>query len=76
MNLSPEYVCEGIDRLITLDMSGRGVIYKLYSAARELTEKPLILNAAERVVSSVSKGDTVIITTGFRRRMVRWVRPP
>ncbi len=63
---SPEHVCEGIDRLVTLDMSGRGVIYKLYNAARELTGKPLILNAAEMVVGRVGKGDSAVITTGFR----------
>ncbi|MCS7102657.1 MAG: DUF4392 domain-containing protein [Candidatus Korarchaeum sp.] len=66
MSSSPEHVCEGIDRLLTLDMSGRGVIYKLYKAARELTKRPLVLNAAEGILREVSKGDSVIIVTGFR----------
>lgn len=66
MSSSPEHTCEGIDRLITIDMSGRGVIYKLYEAARRLTNKPLVLNAAERIISRVSRGDRVVVVTGFR----------
>ncbi|MEM3372443.1 MAG: DUF4392 domain-containing protein [Candidatus Korarchaeum sp.] len=66
MSSSPEHICEGIDRLITVDMSGRGVIYGLYDAARGLTNKPLVLNAAERIISGVSKGDRVVVVTGFR----------
>lgn len=66
MSSSPERVCEGIDRLITLDVSGRGVIYKLYEAARNISGKPLTLLASERIVNSVKRGDHVIITTGFR----------
>lgn len=66
MSSSPEHACEGIDRLVTIDMSGRGVIYKLYDAARGLTGRPLILNAAEEIVSKVGRGDSAIIVTGFR----------
>lgn len=66
MSSNPEHACEGIDRLVTIDMSGRGVIYKLYDAARELTKRPLTLNAAEGIVRKVGKGDSVIIVTGFR----------
>lgn len=66
MSSSPEQVCEGIDRLITLDVSGRGVIYKLYEAARGTSGKPLTLMASERIVERVRKGDAVIIVTGFR----------
>jgi hypothetical protein len=61
-----EYIAEGIDRLITLDLRARGVIYKLYEGARKLTGIPLTLAAAQRIKEVVKEGDTVLITTGFR----------
>jgi hypothetical protein len=61
-----EYIAEGIDRLITLDLRARGVIYKLYEGARKLTDIPLTLAATQRIKEVVKKGDTVLITTGFR----------
>jgi hypothetical protein len=64
--MSSEQVCEGIDRLITIDVSGRGVIYRLYEAARSQSGKPLTLSAAESIRERLKEGDTVIITTGFR----------
>jgi hypothetical protein len=63
---SIEQVCEGIDRLITIDVSGRGVIYKLYDAARSQSGKPLTLNAADTMMTKLEEGDIVMITTGFR----------
>lgn len=60
-----EYVAEGIDRLVTLDLRGRGVIYRLYDAARKLTEAPLTLTAAQRIMEAMRPGDTALITTGF-----------
>lgn len=66
MNENIEYVGEGIDRLVTLDVRARGVIYNLYNAARKLTNGPLTLTAARRIVKTVKSGDAVIITTGFR----------
>lgn len=61
-----EYISEGIDRLITLDIGGRGIIYKLYEAARDLVKKPLTLVAAEKIDERVGYGDYIIIATGFR----------
>ncbi|KPV63988.1 MAG: hypothetical protein AOA65_1114 [Candidatus Bathyarchaeota archaeon BA1] len=61
-----EHVAEGADRLVTLDLRARGVIYKLYEAARELTGTPLTLTAAQKIMEVVKSGDTVLITTGFR----------
>jgi len=60
-----EHVGEGIDRLVTLDLRARGVIYRLYDAARKLTEAPLTLTAARRIMEAVKPGDTVLVTTGF-----------
>jgi len=61
-----EYVSEGIDRLITVDMGARGIIYKLYEAARELTKAPLTLTAAQQIKEVVKPKDFVFIITGFR----------
>jgi hypothetical protein len=61
-----EYVGEGVDRLITVDMGARGIIYKLYEAARELTKAPLTLTAAQLIKEVVKPRDFVLITTGFR----------
>jgi len=61
-----ESIGEVIDRLITVDIGGRGVILKLYSAVREKSEGPLVLSTAKSLKENVSKGDYVIITTGFR----------
>jgi len=66
MDENIEYIGEGIDRLVTLDVRARGVIYNLYDAARKLVDSPLALTAARRIVETVKDGDTVIITTGFR----------
>ena len=66
MDENIEYIGEGIDRLVTLDVRARGVIYNLYDAARKLVDSPLTLTAARRIVETVKDGDTVIITTGFR----------
>lgn len=59
-------IAEAIDRLIIVDLGLRGVIDKLYNAARNLYNKPLTLTAAEAVKDRVSNGDYVILITGFR----------
>ena len=61
-----ESIGEAIDRLITVDIGGRGVILKLYDAAREKIGEPLVLSAAKSLKESISEGDKVIIATGFR----------
>jgi hypothetical protein len=65
MEKSITYIGEGIDRLITLDVRARGVIYNLYNAARELVGAPLTLTAAQRICEAMRRGGSVIITTGF-----------
>lgn len=55
---------ENVDRLITTDMGGRGLIHKLYPVARRRHKKPLALLAAESLINRVGPNDVVIITTG------------
>ena len=55
-----------VDRLITADISCRGVIDKLYNAAREKQgDFPITMLAAQRLAQRVKANDVVIITTGF-----------
>jgi len=65
MSKDMNYIAEGIDRLITLDIRARGVIYKLYDAARRLCDGPLTLTAAQKIADKLNNGDKVILTTGF-----------
>ena len=59
---------ETIDRLITVDVGGRGVIGKLYQAARALSSKPLVLIAAETLQRALLNKDVVFIATGWPDR--------
>ncbi|MCL5076215.1 MAG: DUF4392 domain-containing protein [Chloroflexi bacterium] len=54
-----------IDQLISIDITGRGIIGALYQAARAKQGDPLSLLAAERLADVVGQGDTVIIATGM-----------
>jgi D-glutamate cyclase len=56
---------EGIDRLVSIEITGRGVIGELYAAARAATEAPLCLEAAARLLQRVHKGSVVILATGL-----------
>ena len=65
---------EAVDRLITVDMSSRGVIEPLYEAAREkLGEGPLTLLAAHRLRRVARPEKPVIIATGLPIR--GWFSP-
>lgn len=59
---------EAIDRLITVDVGSRGVIGKLYQAARALSSKPLVLTAAEALQRALLNKDVVFIATGWPDR--------
>jgi len=59
---------EAIDRLITVDVGSRGVIGKLYQAARSLSSKPLVLTAAEALQRALHNEDVVFIATGWPDR--------
>ena len=61
-------ISEGIDQLITIDVPLRGVIGKLYRAAREKTNVPLTLGAAHALAAAVKAGDPVLIATGWPDR--------
>lgn len=72
-----EYVCEQIDRLITVEFrvygvqaddskpQTRGATRKLFDAAREAQGTPLMLTAAQGLVDAIRPGDVVVITTGW-----------
>lgn len=60
-----------IDRLINLDIGGRGV-EKLYPVARDIVGAPLAMAAARRL-SGFESGDIVLFTTGSVSRA--WVSP-
>ena len=44
---------DGIDKLCSIEITGRGVIGALYTAARARQGRPLCLLAAERLVERV-----------------------
>lgn len=58
-------VGEAIDSLCTIEITGRGVIRDLYTAARARQGGPLCLTAARELVRRVQPGDAVIIATGL-----------
>jgi hypothetical protein len=65
----PDYIGEHIDRLITTELKNRGMphdfLIELYEVARkEAGGRPLTTLAAEGLVRSVGKGDTVFLMTG------------
>jgi len=60
-----DIIGETIDRLLTLDIAGRGLINKLYEAARALHQSPLCLLAAKKLAEAVKPNDIVFIATGM-----------
>ena len=65
---------EAVDRLITVDVSSRGLIQILYDATREkLGNEPLTLLAAERLRKVAAPEQPVIIATGLPIR--GWFSP-
>jgi len=60
-----DLICENVDRLVTLDVSGYGVIGALYAAARAHHRRPLTRLAAERLRRAVRPGDHVFVTSGW-----------
>lgn len=57
---------EAMDRLVTVDVRGRGVVARLYEEAFAKAGGPLSLGAAKALKESVEPGSVVIVTTGFR----------
>src|SRR3989442_12890121 len=56
---------EGIDRVVNIEITGRGVVGELYAAARRGKETPLCLEAASTLLGRVQKGSVVILATGL-----------
>ena len=54
-----------LDQMVTIDWRGQGQIHPLYQAAREQSDGPLTMRAAEKFAERVKEGDTVFIMTGF-----------
>lgn len=59
---------ESLDKLISLDLTGRGVVPHLYEAARKRAVEPLTIAAATRLADRIEPGDRVLIATGFPSR--------
>ena len=64
---------EAIDRLMTVDTRGRGVITTIYSHARAKQGEPLALLAAKGLIGSLNRGSVVLIATGWPCRP--WIAP-
>jgi D-glutamate cyclase len=76
MSKKTSYVCDQIDRLMTVEFrvyelddpgkpQSRGTIARLYDAARSKTDRALTQLSAEGLAESINRGDVVIITTGW-----------
>lgn len=59
------HIAENVDRLINLDVSGYGVIGRLYEAARGHHGEPLTLLAAARLKERLQPDDHIFITSGW-----------
>lgn len=65
---------EAVDRLITVDISSRGLIKVLYDAARRtLDDRPLALAAAEALRGATAPDQPIVIATGLPIR--GWFSP-
>lgn len=63
-----QYFGEAVDRLLSVDVSARGVIEVLYRAARERNhDRPMMLSAAQMFFEALSGGEqrTAILATGL-----------
>ena len=59
---------ESLDKLMSLDLTSRGAVLKLYEAARTLQGEPLTAAAAGALAEAIKPGDPVLIITGFPSR--------
>lgn len=57
---------DSVDRLLTVDVSSRGLAGVLYEASRKTNnDQPLALSVARKMLASTSPGQPVIIATGL-----------
>lgn len=66
MNSDIEYLCENIERIITTDITSRGIIKQLVNASVDKQGPLPILKAAKTLHENVNEGSIVFILTGFR----------
>ncbi len=59
------HIGENIDRLVTIDITARGVVDPLYRAARAAQDGPLVALAAQALYERVKPNDVVILATGM-----------
>lgn len=59
------HIGEQLDRLVTIDITARGVVAPLYQAARAAQHAPLTALAARKLYERVQPNDVVIIATGM-----------
>jgi D-glutamate cyclase len=65
---------EAVDRMITVDVSARGLIRTLYDGARvTMDDQPLALTAAKKLTEATKSGQPIIIATGLPVR--GWFSP-
>lgn len=58
-------IAETFDKIMTLDICGRGIISRLYDSARKKTKYPLAFLAANKLFNKVKRGDFVFFLTGM-----------
>jgi hypothetical protein len=65
--LSPLIEAAGdlLDRLVTLDLKGRGAVDVLYRAARARAERSLTMRAAAALKARIREGGVAVLCTGF-----------
>jgi hypothetical protein len=61
----PINACEAIDRAVTIDLPGYGLIPKLYSAAREKSTDPLAYSAGKALGEAIRTKNRISVITGF-----------
>ena len=64
-NKIADLVGENLDRLVTIDWRCQGQIHPLYHVARDGSDGPLTMRAAQKFVEKVTRGDVVFVLTGF-----------
>src|SRR4051794_11019631 len=68
-----EAIGDLLDRLITIDLKGRGAVEILYHEARRRAGKSLTMRAACEIRSRVKQGGVAVLCTGFPVRP--WISP-
>ncbi|HNV34689.1 MAG TPA: DUF4392 domain-containing protein [Bacillota bacterium] len=67
--LLSEIIGEGLDRLATIDLHGRGIVKPIYDAARERQGgKPLSYSFSKGLIDCAKEGSAAVLATGFMIR--------